>query len=68
MWLPTNYMSWFANQMAWMTLDVFKSWMMSLNVRFKSQKRKVLLIMDIYVTHSLEHNGRGESYGFQPYS
>jgi hypothetical protein len=24
-WLPTNYPWWFANQMEWMTLDVFES-------------------------------------------
>jgi hypothetical protein len=64
-WLPTNYVWWFANQMAWMT-DVFESWMMSLNVHFKSQKRKVLLILGNDATHYLEHVGRGESFGFQP--
>ena len=63
-WLPTNYVWWFANQMAWMTSNVFESWMMSLNVHFKSQKWKVLLIMDNYATHSLKHVGRGESFGF----
>ena len=42
----TNYAWWFANQMMWMTSDVFESWMMSRNVQFKFQKRKVLLIMD----------------------
>ena len=38
---------------------------MSLDVHFKSQKRKALLIMDNFVTHSLQHVGRGESFGFQ---
>ena len=38
--------------------------MMSLNVHSKSQKQKVFLIMDKYDTHSLEHNGRGESFVF----
>ena len=50
--------------MAWMTSYVFESWMMSLNVHFKSQKWKVLLIMNNYATHSLKHVGRGESFGF----
>ena len=42
--------------------------MMSFNVCFKSQKRKVFLIMDnsttVSTTHSLKHVGRGESVGF----
>ena len=29
---------------------------------------KVFLIMDDFATHSLEHVGRGESFGFQPCS
>ena len=47
-----------------MTSNVFKSWMISLDVHFKSQKQKVLLIMDNFVAHSLEHIGRHESFGF----
>ena len=31
------------NKLARMTLDAFESWMMSLNVHFKSQMQKVLL-------------------------
>ena len=31
---------------------------------FKSQKQKVLLIMGNYATHSLDHVGRGKSFGF----
>ena len=38
---------------------VFKNWMMSLNVHLKSQKQKVLLIMDNCATHSLKQVGRG---------
>ena len=38
--------------------------MMSLNAHFKSQKWKVLLIMDNYATHSPRHVGRGQSFGF----
>ena len=41
---------------------------MSLNVHFKSQKRKVLSIMDNLATHSLKCVGSGKSIGFQPYS
>ena len=63
-WLPTDYALWFANQMAWMTSYVFKSWMTSLDVHFKSQKRKLLLIVDICFIHSFEHIGRGESFVF----
>ena len=54
--------------MAWMTSYVFESWIMSLNVHFKSQKWKVLLIMVKFVTHSPKDVGRGESFGFQPCS
>ena len=54
--------------MAWMTSNVFESWMMSLNVYFKFHKRKVFFIMDKYVTCPLEHVDRGESFGFQPCS
>ena len=53
----------FANRTACMASYVFESWMMSLNVHLKSQMRKVLVIMDDYATHSLEHVGRGESFG-----
>ena len=63
-WLPTYYARWFANEMAWMTSNILESWMMSLNVHFKSQKWKVILIMENFVTHSLKHVGRGESFGF----
>ena len=37
--------------------------MMSLDVYFKSQKWKALLMMDKYATHSLKHVSRGESFG-----
>ena len=36
--------------------------MMCLNVRFKSQKWQVLLIMDNFAIHSLEHVGRDKSF------
>ena len=45
-----------------MTSYVFESWMMSLNVHFKSLKHKVLLGMDNSITHSLKHVGRDESF------
>ena len=63
-WLPTNYVWWFANRMAWMTPDVFKSWTMSLNVHFISQKWKVVLIVGDHATQSLDHVERGESFCF----
>lgn len=47
-----------------MTSDVFESWMMSLNVLFKSQKWKVFFFMGNFVTRSLEHVGKSESFGF----
>ena len=63
-WLPTYFVQWFANQMASMTSNVFESWMMILNVHFKSQKWKLLLIMDNYAIHSLEHVGRDKPFWF----
>ena len=47
-----------------MASTVFESWMMSLDVHFKSQKWKVLLNKDNYATYFLKHVGRGESFGF----
>ena len=38
--------------------------MMNANIHFKSQKGKVLLIMDNLATHSFKHVDRGESFGF----
>jgi hypothetical protein len=38
--------------------------MMNLNVHFKSQKWKMLFIMDNFATHSLKHVCSGESFGF----
>ena len=58
-WLPTNYVWWFTNQMSWMTSNVFESWMLRPNVHSKSQKWKVLLIMNNYATHALKHVGGG---------
>jgi hypothetical protein len=49
-----------------MTSNVFESWMMSLNVHFKPQKQKALLVIDNYATHSLEHVDKGNSFGFSP--
>ena len=37
---------------------------MSLNVHFKSQMWKVLLIRDNYATYLLKHVGRHDSFGF----
>jgi hypothetical protein len=63
-WLPTNYVWWFANQMAWMTSYTFESWMMNLNIYFKSQKHNVLLVRDNHATHSLKYVGRGHHLVF----
>ena len=43
-WLRTYYVRWFANQMTWMTSNVFESWMMSLNVQFRYQRSKFFFI------------------------
>ena len=40
------------------------STMMSLNVHIEFQKWKVFLVRDNYATHSLQHVGRGEAFGF----
>ena len=56
-------MWWFVNQKALMTPYVFENWMMSLNVHFKYQKWKTLLIMSYYVNRSLTQVDRSESFG-----
>ena len=38
--------------------------MMSLNLHYKSQKWKVLFIVDNRATHAFKHVGRGESFGY----
>ena len=50
--------------MIWMPSNIFESWMMSLNVHFNSQKRKMFLIMDNFATHYPNHIDKGESFGF----
>jgi hypothetical protein len=52
------------NQMAWLTSYVSNNWMMSLHVHFKSQKWKVLLIINNLVACSFKHLGRGDSFAF----
>ena len=67
-WLPTNYMWWFANPMAWMTSNVFECWMMSLNVHFKSQKQRYFYVWTILLLIPLSILVRVNHLVFQPYS
>jgi hypothetical protein len=50
--VANKYVEWFANQVAWMTLGVFESRMMSLYKILNIQKQKVFLTMDKNVTRS----------------
>ena len=52
------------NQTAWLTSYVSDNWMMSLNLHFKSQKWKLLLVMNNLATCSFKHVGRNDSFGF----
>jgi hypothetical protein len=54
----------YANRTVGMALCIFENWRMSLDVHSKSQKQKVLLIINNIATPSLKHVGRGESFGF----
>ena len=66
--LSTIYLWWFANQTTLMTSNIFKSWMMSLKVHFKSQKWKVFVFMDHHATHSLSMLVGVNHLDFQPCS
>ena len=59
-----NIMCGGCNQTAWLTSYVSDNWMMSLNVHFKSQKWKLLLVMNNLATCSFKHVGRNDSFGF----
>ena len=59
--VATNYVWWFANQMAWMTSYIFESWMMA---SMYISNLNIFLIMDNHDIHSLKHVGKGESFVF----
>jgi hypothetical protein len=40
-----------ANRKAWMTRDIFSNWLLSLNNRFISEKRNILLFLDNCTAH-----------------
>ena len=52
-WLPTYYVWGFAIQMIWMALAIFKSWMMSLNVHFKSRMSSYLWTIMLPIPSSM---------------
>ncbi|KAG0434594.1 Tigger transposable element-derived protein 6 [Dictyocoela muelleri] len=41
------------NKTAWMTSSEFNSWLFDLNIRFKNEKRKVLLVLDNCPGHKI---------------
>lgn len=43
---------WTYNKRAWMTGDLFRSWLISLNKKFQSENRNVLLFLDNAPSHS----------------
>lgn len=46
--------SWHANKNAWMTCDIFRSWLNKLNSKMSIQKRKILLFIDNAPCHCSE--------------
>lgn len=42
---------WFWNKTAWMTTGIMQTWLTQFNDRMKAQKRKILLFMDIAMSH-----------------
>ncbi|NXF37952.1 TIGD4 protein, partial [Nyctibius bracteatus] len=47
--LPVDYE---ANDMAWMTLEVFERWMHKLDERFQAQQRQVVILVDSLPAHT----------------
>ncbi|NXY47392.1 TIGD4 protein, partial [Ceuthmochares aereus] len=51
--LPVDYE---ANDMAWMTLEVFEHWMRKLDDRFEAQRRRVVILVDSLPAHTEVEN------------
>ena len=46
LWKPDDYVRWYNNIKAWMTMDIFKDWLHFFNNQMKSKNKKVILLID----------------------
>ncbi|NWH66932.1 TIGD4 protein, partial [Geococcyx californianus] len=61
--LPVDYE---ANDMAWMTSDVFEQWMHKLDDRFQAQQRRVVILVDSLPAHTEVENLKSVKLVFSP--
>jgi hypothetical protein len=46
LWKPDDYVRWYNNIKAWMTMDIFKDWLHNFNNQMKIKNKKVILLID----------------------
>ena len=46
LWDPNDYVKWYNNCKAWMTMNIFKHWLEWFNNLMKNKKKSVLLLFD----------------------
>ncbi|XP_009328057.1 PREDICTED: tigger transposable element-derived protein 4 [Pygoscelis adeliae] len=61
--LPVDYE---ANDMAWMTSEVFEQWMHKLDDRFQAQQRRVVILVDFLPAHTEVKNLKSVKLVFSP--
>ncbi|NWW53019.1 TIGD4 protein, partial [Pedionomus torquatus] len=61
--LPVDYE---ANDMAWMTSEVFEQWMHKLDDRFQAQQRQVVILVDSLPAHTEVENLKSVKLVFSP--
>ncbi|KFO70389.1 Tigger transposable element-derived protein 4, partial [Cuculus canorus] len=61
--LPVDYE---ANDMAWMTLEVFEHWLRKLDDRFQAQHRRVVILVDSLPAHAEVENLKSVKLVFSP--
>ncbi|KFR08652.1 Tigger transposable element-derived protein 4, partial [Nipponia nippon] len=61
--LPVDYE---ANDMAWMTSEVFEQWMHKLDDRFQAQQRRVVILVDSVPAHTEVKNLKSVKLVFSP--
>ncbi|NXH73132.1 TIGD4 protein, partial [Hydrobates tethys] len=61
--LPVDYE---ANDMAWMTSEVFEQWMHKLDDRFQAQQRRVVILVDSLPAHTEVKNLKSVKLVFSP--
>ncbi|NXC19965.1 TIGD4 protein, partial [Corythaeola cristata] len=61
--LPVDYK---ANDMAWMTSEVFEQWMHKLDDRFQAQRRRVVILVDSLPAHTEVKNLKSIKLVFSP--